>query len=314
MPEENELTLSLQSIELGHGAGGPWAWGNWIIWNYGHSYSDEDIEAAFRVSLELGVNFVDTAEVYGIGHSERLLGEIIKKTGQPTLVTTKFFPLPWRFTKKAVVRALKGSLERLGLERVDLYLIHWPSPIVPIETYVEGLAETHQAGLTRNVGISNYNKNQMQRAYTVLSKYSIPLAANQVEYNLLNRVVEKNGLLARCQELGVRLVAYSPLAMGLLTGKYTPETPPRGVRAGRYLTMIKGIQPLIELMTKIGQDLGGKSPTQIALNWLICKGSLPIHGAKNVRQAKMNAGAKGWRLTDEQIKMLDEASDAFTKV
>lgn len=305
-----ESTKFLYETEIGLGA---WAWGDRIVWNYGKGYSDADIEEGFRVSLENGVTLVDTAEVYGNGRSERLLGQFLKNIESPVLVATKFFPMPWRWTKKSVVNALEASLERLELDRVDLYQIHWPSPLIPVETYAEGLAEAHKAGLARAVGVSNYDKNQMQRAVTVLAKYDIPLASNQVEYHLLNRGVEKNGLLARCQELGVRLIAYSPLAMGLLTGKYTPENPPPGVRGGRYTNKLRDIQPLIKLMTEIGQDLGGKSPAQVSLNWLICKGVLPIPGAKNTRQAEMNAGAAGWRLSEEQVAALDKASDGFTK-
>lgn len=310
MTDIPESIQFLHNAELGLGA---WAWGDRIVWNYGKGYSDADIEEGFRVSLENGVTLVDTAEVYGNGRSERLLGQFLKNTETPVIVATKFFPLPWRWTKNSVVRALKASLERLDLEKVDLYQIHWPSPLIPIETYAEGLAEIHQAGLARAVGVSNYDKNQMQRAVTVLAKYKIPLASNQVEYHLLNRSVEKNGLLARCQELGIRLIAYSPLAMGLLTGKYTPENPPPGVRGGRYTNKLREMQPLIKLMTEIGQDFGGKSPAQISLNWLICKGALPIPGAKNTRQAEMNAGAAGWRLSEEQVAALDKASDGFTK-
>jgi aryl-alcohol dehydrogenase-like predicted oxidoreductase len=300
----------LHEAELGLGA---WAWGDKIVWNYGKGYSDADIEEGFRVSLENGVALVDTAEVYGNGRSERLLGQFLKNSETPVIVATKFFPMPWRWTTGSVVRALKGSLERLELEQVDLYQIHWPSPLIPVETYAEGLAEVHKAGLARAVGVSNYNKNQMQRAITVLSKYDIPLASNQVEYHLLNRSVEKNGLLARCQELGIRLIAYSPLAMGLLTGKYSPENPPPGVRSRRFSKKLSQIQPLIKLMTEIGQDVGGKSPAQVALNWLICKDTLPIPGAKNTSQAEMNAAAAGWRLSEEQVAALDEVSDGLTK-
>lgn len=300
----------LHKVEIGLGA---WSWGDRLVWGYGSGYNDDEIEAGFRVSLENGVTLVDTAEVYGNGRSERLLGQFLKKTETPVIVATKFFPMPWRFRRASVTRALRHSLERLGLEQVDLYQIHWPSPLVPIEQYVEGLVSAHRLGLTRAVGVSNYDKNQMQRAITTLARHDIPLASNQVEYHLLNRSVEKNGLLARCQELGIRLIAYSPLAMGLLTGKYTPENPPAGVRGNRYASILKEIQPLIRLMTEIGQDYGGKSAAQIAINWVICKGALPIPGAKNVRQAEMNAGAAGWRLTPEQVKALDEASDKFTK-
>lgn len=310
MTDIPESVRFLHEVEIGLGA---WAWGDRLVWGYGTGYTDAEVEEGFQVSLENGVRLVDTAEVYGNGRSERLLGQFLKKTDQSVLVATKFFPMPWRLRRASVARALRRSLERLGLERVDLYQIHWPSPIVPIEQYVEGLAAAHRLGLTRAVGVSNYDKNQMQRAVTTLARYDIPLASNQVEFHLLNRKVEKNGLLARCQELGVRLIAYSPLAMGLLTGKYSPQNPPPGMRSSRYGGILKDIQPLIHLMTEIGQDYGGKSPAQIALNWIICKGALPIPGAKNARQAEMNASAAGWRLTAEQVKALDEASKKFTK-
>lgn len=296
----------LREAEIGLGA---WAWGDRIVWNYGKGYSDADIEEGFRVSIENGVTLVDTAEVYGNGRSERLLGQFLKNTQIPVIVATKFFPMPWRWTKNSVVNALKASLERLDLEQVDLYQIHWPSPLIPVEIYAEGLAEAYKQGLARAVGVSNYNKNQMQRAITVLAKYNIPLASNQVEYHLLNRGVEKNGLLTRCQELGIRLIAYSPLAMGLLTGKYSPENPPPGMRGGRYGKKLSQMQPLLKLMTEIGQDIGGKTPAEVAINWLICKGALPIPGAKNTSQAQINAGASGWKLSEAQVAALDEASD-----
>lgn len=300
----------LHEAEMGLGA---WAWGDRTFWNYGRDYGEEEIAAAFRVSLEAGVTLVDTAEIYGNGRSERYLGKFIRETRKPVLVATKFLPFPWRLTKHSVVRALRHSLERLGLDKVDLYQIHWPSPIVAIETYVEGLALAVQAGLTRAVGVSNYNKQQMQEAYSTLAKYDIPLASNQVEYHLLDRRVEKNGLLERCRELGVRLIAYSPLAKGMLTGKYGPENPPPGLRAGEYGRVLKDLPPLLALMTEIGQEHGGKTPAQVALNWTICKGTLPIPGAKNAAQAAQNAGALGWRLTPEQIRALDEASDKIMK-
>ena len=307
MPEQvAQETRFLHNAEMGLGA---WAWGDRTFWQYGHGYTDDDIAAAFQTSLAAGVNLVDTAEIYGSGRSERLLGQFIKQTEQPVIVATKFFPIPYRFTKNSVVRALRGSLERLGLERVNLYQLHWPSPVVPIETYVEGLALAVKAGLTRTVGVSNYNKNQMQRAQTILSKYGIPLASNQVEYHLLNRSVERSGLLDHCKDTGVRLIAYSPLAMGLLTGKYTPETPPPGARGRKYATILKDLPPLIALLTEIGKGHGEKTPAQVALNWVICKGALPIPGAKTAAQAGQNVGALGWRLTPEEAKALDEASD-----
>jgi aryl-alcohol dehydrogenase-like predicted oxidoreductase len=207
------------------------------------------------------------------------------------------------------VSALRRSLERLDLEHVDLYQLHWPSPLISNEIYVEGLARAVQAGLTRTVGVSNYNIKQMQMAQKILSKQGIPLASNQVEYHLLDRKVERNGLLEHCKETGVRLIAYSPLAQGLLTGKYSIETPPPGARGRKYAAILKDLPTLIKLMAEIGKGHGDKSPGQVALNWVICKGGLPIPGAKTGKQAEQNNGAIGWRLSPEEVKTLDVASD-----
>jgi aryl-alcohol dehydrogenase-like predicted oxidoreductase len=303
-------TRFLHAVEFGLGA---WQWGDRLIWQYGQTHQDKDCREAFEVSLEAGIRFVDTAEVYGNGRSERMLGQFLKETEQPVLVATKYFPYPWRFTKKAVMRALKGSLERIGVEAVDLYQVHQPYSLLPLDSLMEALAEAVKEGLTRTVGVSNYNQTQMMRAYSALARKEVPLGANQVTYSLLNRGVEYDGLLARCKELGVRLIAYSPIEKGLLTGKYSPENPPPGVRGRRYGDLLPKIGPLLKLMTEIGQEHGGKSKTQVALNWCICKGTMPIPGAKNADQAEENAGALGWKLTEEEVAKLDEASDAIQK-
>ncbi len=311
MPEPlAKETLFLHEAEMGLGA---WSWGDRIFWNYGRGYTDDDIAAAFHTSLAGGVNLVDTAEVYGSGRSETLLGQFLKTADRPVLVASKFMPFPWRMGKRTFRNALRRSLDRLDIPKLDLYQIHMPFPPFPVETWAEALAEAVKAGWTRAVGVSNYDKNQMQRTFTVLSKYNIPLASNQVEYHLLNRKVEKNGLLDRCKEMGVRLIAYSPLGKGLLTGKYTPENPPPGVRGRNASGTLKEIKPLIALMTEIGAGHGEKTPGQVALNWVICKGGLPIPGAKTANQAGQNIGALGWRLTGDEIKALDSASDKFTK-
>ena len=301
-------TRFLHAVEFGLGA---WQWGDRLIWQYGQTHSNEDCRAAFDVSIEAGIRFVDTAEVYGSGRSERMLGQFLKETEQPVLVATKYFPFPWRLRKKSLIRALQRSLERIDVESVDLYQIHQPLSLLPIETLMEALAEAVKEGLTRTVGVSNFNQTQMLRAYSALARKDVPLAANQVTYSLLNREIEKSGLLARCKELGVRLIAYSPIEKGLLTGKYSSENPPPGIRGQRYGSLLPKIGPLLRLMTEIGQEHGGKSRTQVALNWCICKGTLPIPGAKNAKQAEENAGALGWKLTEEEVEKLDEASDAI---
>jgi aryl-alcohol dehydrogenase-like predicted oxidoreductase len=251
--------------------------------------------------------------VYGMGRSEQLLGENVRglqSAGQPVpLVATKFFPFPWRLTKAQLTRALRASLRRLGFERVDLYQVHMPLPPVGVETWANALADAMQAGLTRAVGVSNYNADQMLRADIALGKRGVPLASNQVHYSLLNRKVERDGLLKLCLERGITLIAYSPLEKGILTGKYTPENLPPGLRARAYnVAYLTKVQPVIRLVQKTAQDCG-KTAAQVALNWLICKGAVPIPGAKNAAQAESNAGALGWRLTDEQVAALDAASD-----
>lgn len=306
MAEPSSETRFLHAIEMGLGA---WQWGDRFVWQYGHGYGDVEVHQAFLASLNEGIRFVDTAEVYGNGRSERMLGQFLKETDQPVLIATKFFPLPWRFRKTALPRALKGSLTRLGVESADLYQIHSPSPLLSIDTMMDGLAECIKSGLTRTVGVSNFSQTQMLAAYSSLARHNIPLASNQVHYSLLNRTVEKNGILARCKELGIRLIAYSPIEKGLLSGKYSVDSPPPGVRNRSYASLLPKIGPLLKLMTEIGQDHGGKSNAQVALNWVICKGGLVIPGAKNAEQAQQNAGALGWRLTDEQVSRLDEISN-----
>jgi aryl-alcohol dehydrogenase-like predicted oxidoreductase len=310
MAELSGETRFLHAIEMGLGA---WQWGDRVVWQFGHGYGDVDVRQAFQASLEEGIRFVDTAEIYGNGRSERLLGQFLKETDQPVLIATKFLPFPWRWGKGSLPRALKASLARLGVESVDLYQIHWPTPLMSIDTLMDGLAECVKSGMTRTVGISNFGQTNMLAAYSALARHNIPLASNQVHYSLLNRTLEKNGLLARCQELGIRLIAYSPIEKGLLTGKYSVTSPPPGSRTRMYAALLPKIGPLLKLMTEIGQDHGGKSNAQVALNWVICKGALAIPGAKNAQQAQENAGGLGWKLSDEEVSRLDQASDALSE-
>lgn len=306
MAEVSSETRFLHAIELGLGA---WQWGDRLVWQYGRGYSTGEVQDAFKFSVEEGIRFVDTAETYGGGLSERLLGKFIAETDKPVLIATKYFPFPWRLWKTSIPRALRNSLERLRVESVDLYQIHWPIQFMSIDRMMDGMAECVKSGLTRTVGVSNFSQSQMLTAYSALARQNIPLASNQVHYSLLNRKVEKDGLMARCRELGIRLIAYSPLEKGLLTGKYNADTRPTGTRSRTYANLLPQIGGLIKLMTTIGQDHGGKSNAQVALNWAICKGTLPIPGAKNVEQAQENTGALGWKLTEEEVARLDEASD-----
>jgi len=309
---QNEPAVKLGNTDihitpLGIGA---WAWGDKFYWGFGKGYNSDDIRSAIQMCIDLGITFFDTAESYGRGRSESYLGEYLTSPRESVVIATKFMPYPWRLTKQSLLTALESSLERLDMDCIDLYQIHWPFPPVPIEVWMEGLVEAVQRGWTRAVGVSNYNPVQTQGAFNKLKDFGIPLASNQVEYNLLNRKIEQSGLIDLCRELNITIIAYSPLAQGLLTGKYTQDSPPPGIRRYRYRreTLIK-IEPLLELMAEIGQSHGGKSLSQIALNWTMCKGTVPIPGAKNAHQATENAGALGWRLTAQEIALLDLASE-----
>jgi aryl-alcohol dehydrogenase-like predicted oxidoreductase len=159
------------------------------------------------------------------------------------------------------------------------------------------------------VGVSNFGPGQTIRAHAALARRGVPLASNQVEYSLLDRKPETSGLIKVCRDLGVTVIAYSPIAKGMLTGKYTPDNLPTGMRSRIYnREYLSKIQPLIDLLREIGQAHGDKSPSQVSLNWLICKSAVPIPGAKNLRQAQENFGAVGWRLTEEEVARLDEVS------
>jgi aryl-alcohol dehydrogenase-like predicted oxidoreductase len=300
----------LHHFQLGLGT---WQWGDQFFWGYGRGYAEAELKEAFEATVANGITLFDTAEVYGQGQSEKFLARFIREArfqdGQKPYLATKFMPLPWRLTKGQFRNALRGSLSRLELDAVDLYQIHWPFPPVSIETWMDAMADAVEAGLVRAVGVSNYSNEQMRRAFAALQKRGVPLVSNQVPYSLLNRRNEHNGLLALCHALDVRFIAYSPLEQGLLTGKYTPQNPPPGIRSQRYRNLLNRIQPLITALREIGEAHGGKTPAQVALNWCLCKGTLPIPGAKNAKQAEQNAGALGWRLTQEEVARLDRVSD-----
>lgn len=288
---------------------GTWQWGDKLTWGYGNGYQEDDLKFIFNGSIELGCTFFDTAEVYGSGKSERLLGEMIKETGNKPFIASKFFPYPWRFTVSSFVNAVRQSLKRLQIDQIDLYQIHWPNPVIPFDLYARGFKAAKEEGLINLIGVSNFNQNRMMAAINSLDHYGLSLASNQVEYNLINRSIEWNGLLNRCQELGIKVIAYSPLAMGFLSGKYNSQNHSNSYRDARYNHLIKKLQPLIAIMTEIGHQNGGKSSSQVAINWCKHKNTLPIPGAKTAIQAESNVSAVSWDLTIEEIKLLDDASE-----
>jgi aryl-alcohol dehydrogenase-like predicted oxidoreductase len=300
------IETSLAGIRLGLGA---WSWGDRVVWQYGRQYGERSVTDAYAAAIDQGIRLVDTAEVYGSGTSERLLGDLMSKSKSRPLVATKYFPWPWRLTRAQFFAALRGSLERLQLPSIDLYQAHWPTPLLTIEDLMRWMAAAADAGLLKAIGVSNFDQGQMLRAYSALAQRGLTLVSNQVHFSLMKRDAEKSGLVARCAELGVRLIASSPLEMGLLSGKYGPEHPPPGSRGVRYASTLARLQPLLKALTEIGQDHGGKSNAQVALAWTMAKGVLPIPGAKNVEQVLDNAGAATLALTPAEVVTLDAVSD-----
>jgi aryl-alcohol dehydrogenase-like predicted oxidoreductase len=294
-------------VEIGIGT---WSWGDRLYWGYGQSYDLEDLRRVFLTCLAENITFFDTAEIYGQGMSETIIGKFLKETGAKITLATKFMPFPWKIDRHALLRSLNRSIARLGIQTIDLYQMHYAFPPLTIETWMEGMVEAFQEGLVKSVGVSNYDRRQMQRAYDSLIQQGIPLASNQVEFHLLDRSVEQNGLLQHCKELGVKLIAYSPLASGVLTGKYSAVNPLKGTRSRRYpKKILQKVEPLLALMKRIGADHEGKTIAQVAINWIICKGALPIPGAKTEAQVKENIGATRWKLSDAEIALLDETSE-----
>ena len=305
------LADELNIAPLGVGA---WAWGTTRLWGYGKEYDRCDVGKAFRASMAEGATLVDTAEMYGNGASERIIGEILREGGfeATPVIATKFAPLPYRFSAKSLLSALEKSLKRLGIETIDLYQIHFPNPIFKINALMDALAETVKAGKVRRVGVSNYSADQMQRAHDRLASRGVSLASNQVEYSLLQRAPETNGVLEASRDLGVTLIAYSPIAQGLLTGKYGLGDRPSGLvrRMGRAFgeQNLKKIEPVLNILREIG-EAHNKQPAQVALNWLITqRNAFPIPGAKNDLQARQNAGALGWEMTGEEAEKLGLAT------
>ena len=299
--------LTIKNEEMGIGT---WAWGDSMFWGYGKSYGDSDLEATFHYCVDAGIRLFDTAEAYGNGKSESILGRLIKTTDMPLKIATKFMPYPWRLSKTEVLRALSRSLKRLDLPKVDLYQIHWPFPPLPIEVWLDGMIEAKKRDLVNEVGVSNYDLDQMTRAFDRMASAGFTLTSNQVPYNLLDRRIEKNGVMKKAKELGIKIIAYSPLAQGVLTGKYSVDHPLTGMRGFRYnRQLLIRAQPLLETLAKVGASRGGKTASQVALNWTIQKGTLPIPGAKSIQQAELNLGALNWKLTDDEMAVLDDMSD-----
>lgn len=317
---ENQVekrVIGASQIEVSAMGIGIWSWGDKTTWGYGKDYGFQDVFAAYKATLAAGIDFFDTAEIYGNGQSELLLHQCMEQDKQPIKIATKFAPLPNRLNASYLLKALDKSLARLGVSQVDLYQIHWPYTFLSIESLMDMMALAVQAGKIKAIGVSNYNAAHMKRAQERLSQYNLKLASNQVHYSLLHRKPEANGVLEACREMDIALIAYSPLEQGLLTGKYGPDYKADGVRrfTGKYSSgNLQKIAKLVETLKQVGQA-HDKTPAQVSLRWLLQRDSLviPIPGAKNEKQASQNAAALGWSLTDEEFEKIDVASRGWLK-
>jgi aryl-alcohol dehydrogenase-like predicted oxidoreductase len=279
---------------------------------YGAAHGYEEEKRALEASLEAGVDLFDTAAMYSRGASERRLGELA--AGRDVLIASKF-PSGFRFEAEDFPEELEASLARLGRSSIDLYQHHFPTRRVSIPALMDRLADAVEAGKVTAVGVSNYSAEQMRRAHAALAERGIPLASNQVEYSLLHRQPETNGVLDACRELGVTLIAYTPLAGGLLTGKYSAENRPGGffrrVLPRYRRRALDAIQPLVGLLDEIGHRYS-KTPGQVSIRWLIENPIvLPIPGAKNGKQATDNAAALAFSLTADEVDALNAATLAW---
>jgi aryl-alcohol dehydrogenase-like predicted oxidoreductase len=278
---------------------------------YGGAHGYEEENRAIEASLEAGVDLFDTAAFYSGGASEVRVGELAEN--RDVLIASKF-PSGLRFSADDFAGELDASLSRLGRSKLELYQHHFPGRVA-IPALMSHMADAVEAGKMTAAGVSNYSAEQMRQAHAALADRGVPLASNQVEYSLLHRQPETNGVLDACRELGVTLIAYTPLAGGMLTGKYSAENRPTGFYRRvlpRYRRKaLDALQPVVGLLREIG-DRYSKTPSQVAIRWLIENPIvLPIPGAKNGDQATNNAAALSFSLAAEEVAALSDATRAW---
>lgn len=317
-----------------------------MLWTSEKPQDKEQIMHTYKTCLDNGLDFFDTAEIYGNGVSERILGECIRKYGRDVLIASKFAP-PSRMnpltqkrrtvptdSPRALIEALDGSLERLGVDHLDLYQLHVVPSKNTITDYMDVMAEAVLSGKVRAVGVCNFSAEQIREAHSALERHGIPLATAMVGYNLLRRWPETNGTFAACRELGVSVIPYAPLAEGILTGKYRAKTShvPFGYKTALYFGHLnitkdhtdnksmlsrifskppeldnKRLEPLFAVMDKIAAE-HGKTLAQVAINWLMTNDEvsvIPIPGMRSPKQVSDNLGAAGWELTKSERSRLN---------
>jgi aryl-alcohol dehydrogenase-like predicted oxidoreductase len=285
---------------------GAWSWGASQVWGYGKRYGRREVEDAWWRSIEMGVNLVDTASVYGNGESERIIGDLLSRTEEDMVVATKFFPI--HLLSRSVRGAAERSLRRLGLQEVDLYQVHWPSPLMSLRGTMREMERLVREGKVRHIGVSNFNVEQLEAARSYLSREDV--VSNQIQYSLVHRKPERVGMIDHARKEGVTIIAYSPIAMGLLTGKYSVGNRPGGIRRWNRKFSRRGLRqvaPFLAVLREMADPECG-TMAQASLAWLLRDPNVVvIPGAKNPRQAVENAGAAACNLPDDKMRTLEDA-------
>jgi len=277
---------------------GTWQFGS-VEWGYGKQYASADSIAILHRALELGVNVVDTAELYGLGRSEKIVGEAIRNRRQKVFLATKLYPVGLPIQVGARARA---SARRLGVDRLDLYQLHWPSPVFRLRATMPRFKRLVDAGLVAHIGISNFSLKGWQDAEAAAG---MPVLSNQVQFSLMHRGPEFD-LLPWAQANDRVVIAYSPLGQGLLSGRYRDRAPNnfRRLRSDFRSASRARLGPLISAL----QDIGARhraTAAQVALAWLISKPNVvAIPGASSLLQVEENAAAGDLELTGDELERL----------
>jgi aryl-alcohol dehydrogenase-like predicted oxidoreductase len=286
---------------------GTWQFGS-REWGYGTEYAEREAVDITHRALDLGINLIDTAEVYGFGKSERIVGRAIAGRRDEAFIATKLLPVA-PFAAVVQQRGI-ASARRLGVQTIDLYQLHWYNPVFPLSSTMRGMRDLQSTGLIRHVGVSNFSLEQWQKADTALGS---PALSNQVQYSLAVRKPDHD-LVPWAQSNDRLIIAYSPLAQGLLSGRYNQTNVPGGVRAGNALFLPENLVRAEELLTALREIAASHDarPAQVALAWLIRRPNVVvIPGASSVGQLEANAAAADLDLSDEEDRRLTEVSDRF---
>lgn len=310
---ESRQTLrgAKENVEVPYLSIGSWSWGDKATWNYHATQDFPKIQEAWEILKKDGLTFIDTAQAYGDGESERICGQLIKNMPRDSyVINTKWFSLPDMTNlltqSHGPVHKLRDSLRNLGLDCVDVYMVHGPIHTTMYSTVAKGLAECVHSGMTKVVGVANYDKNEMMKMANELEKHGVPLALNQCEYSVLRRMPEVTGLLQECRKRNIVFEGYASLAQGRLTGKYTiANEPERTKRFSSY--PIHYLEQTLSVLEHISMERSVPMAA-VALNYAISKGVTPICGVRNPSQAQENTQALGWRLTPEEMQRIEAVS------